>query len=118
VLTEHLATVESELAHLNGVRQQEGDLQASELERLRAENLALVAQLDQPAAAEVNVSLSASAPPTGLAALFDSPRSADLLFHNIFLVFSVLRIRDVYPGSEYIHPGSMVKKIPDPHQRI
>ncbi len=75
MLTEHLATVESELAHLKDVRQQEVDLQASELERLRAENLALVAQLDQPtAAAEANVSMAASAPPTGLAALFDSPR--------------------------------------------
>ncbi len=30
---------------------------------------------------------------------------------------SVLRIRDVYPGSEFIHPpGSRVKKILDPHQ--
>ncbi len=26
----------------------------------------------------------------------------------------VLRIQDVYPGSEYFHPGSWVKKIPDP----
>jgi hypothetical protein len=75
VLTEHLATVESELAHLRDGRQQQVDLQASELERLRAENLALVAQLDQPtAAAEVNVSMAAPAPPSGLAALFDSPR--------------------------------------------
>jgi hypothetical protein len=75
VLTEHLATVESELARLKDVRQQEVDLQAAELERLRAENLALVAQLDQPAAAaEANVSLAASAPPTVLAALFDSSR--------------------------------------------
>ncbi len=71
--------MESELAHLKNVRQQEVDLQAAELERLRAENLALVAHLDQPtAAAEVNVRMAASAPPTGLAALFDSPRSADL----------------------------------------
>ncbi len=40
---------------------------------------------------------------------------------------AVLRIRDVYPGSEFFHrgsririiyPGSRVKKIPDPHQRI
>jgi hypothetical protein len=32
----------------------------------------------------------------------------------------VLRIRDVYPGSEFFHPGSRVEKIPfpDPHQRI
>ncbi len=30
----------------------------------------------------------------------------------------VLRIRDVYPGSEFFRPGSWVKKIPDPHQRI
>jgi hypothetical protein len=30
----------------------------------------------------------------------------------------VLRIRDVYPGSECFHPGSTVKKIPDPHQRF
>jgi hypothetical protein len=30
------------------------------------------------------------------------------------------RERDVYPGSEYSHPGSRVKKIPDqdPHQII
>jgi hypothetical protein len=27
-------------------------------------------------------------------------------------------IRDVYPGSEFFSPGSRVKKIPDPHQRI
>jgi hypothetical protein len=27
---------------------------------------------------------------------------------------SMLRIRDVYPGSEFFHPGSRVKKIPDP----
>jgi hypothetical protein len=29
----------------------------------------------------------------------------------------VLRIRDVYPGSDFFHPGSMVEKIPDldPH---
>jgi hypothetical protein len=27
---------------------------------------------------------------------------------------SVLRIRDVYPGSEFFHPGSRVKKAPDP----
>ncbi len=26
----------------------------------------------------------------------------------------VLRIRDVYPGSEFFHPGSRVKKILDP----
>jgi hypothetical protein len=26
----------------------------------------------------------------------------------------VLRIRDVYHGSEFFHPGSRVKKIPDP----
>ncbi len=26
----------------------------------------------------------------------------------------VLRARDVYPGSEFFHPGSRVKKIPDP----
>jgi hypothetical protein len=33
----------------------------------------------------------------------------------------VLRIRDVYPGSEIILPGSRVEKIPDypdPYQRI
>jgi hypothetical protein len=27
---------------------------------------------------------------------------------------SLLRIPDVYPGSEFFHPGSQVKKIPDP----
>jgi hypothetical protein len=27
---------------------------------------------------------------------------------------AVLRIRDVYPGSEIIYPGSKVKKISDP----
>jgi hypothetical protein len=27
---------------------------------------------------------------------------------------SVLRIREVYPRSEFFHPGSRVKKIPDP----
>jgi hypothetical protein len=27
---------------------------------------------------------------------------------------SVLRIRDVYPGYEFFHPGSQVKNIPDP----
>ncbi len=96
--------MESELAHLRDVRQQEVDLQASELERLRAENLALVAQLDRPAAAEANVSMAAPAPPTGLAALFDSPRSADLLF-DIFLVFSVLRVQDVYCISRIWIPG-------------
>jgi hypothetical protein len=32
--------------------------------------------------------------------------------------FPVLRNRDVYPGFEFFHLGSMVKKIPDPHQRI
>jgi hypothetical protein len=26
----------------------------------------------------------------------------------------VLRFRDVYPGSEFFHPGSRVKKIPGP----
>jgi hypothetical protein len=26
----------------------------------------------------------------------------------------VMRIRDVYPGSEFFHPGSRVKKFPDP----
>jgi hypothetical protein len=30
----------------------------------------------------------------------------------------VLRIRDVYPGSELFHPGSWVKKVPDPRIRI
>jgi hypothetical protein len=36
------------------------------------------------------------------------------------LKYQVLRIRDVYPGSEFFRPGSRVKKIPDPdpHQRI
>jgi hypothetical protein len=36
-------------------------------------------------------------------------------------MFPVLRIRDVYPGSEYFfHPGSRVEKTldPDPYQRI
>jgi hypothetical protein len=27
---------------------------------------------------------------------------------------TVLRIRDVYPGSKFFHPGSRVKKAPDP----
>jgi hypothetical protein len=27
---------------------------------------------------------------------------------------SVLRIRDVYPGSEFFRPGSRVKEAPDP----
>ncbi len=31
---------------------------------------------------------------------------------------SVLRIRDVYPGSAFFHPGSRVKKIPDPRKKI
>jgi hypothetical protein len=31
---------------------------------------------------------------------------------------SVMQIRDVYPRSEFFHPGSRVKNIPDPHQRI
>jgi hypothetical protein len=33
---------------------------------------------------------------------------------------SVLGIRDVYPRSQMriFHPGSRVKKIPDPHQRL
>jgi hypothetical protein len=30
----------------------------------------------------------------------------------------VLRIRDVYPGPEFFHPGFRVKKITDPHQKI
>ncbi len=30
---------------------------------------------------------------------------------------TVLRIRDVYPGSEFFHPGSRVKKIPGPGSR-
>jgi hypothetical protein len=30
----------------------------------------------------------------------------------------MLRIRDFYPESEFFHPGSRVKEIPDPHQRI
>ncbi len=30
----------------------------------------------------------------------------------------MLQIQDVSPGSEFFHPGSRVKKIPDPHQRI
>jgi hypothetical protein len=34
------------------------------------------------------------------------------------MFLAVLRIRDVYPGSEFFHPGSQVKKIPDPHKRI
>ncbi len=33
---------------------------------------------------------------------------------------SVLRVREVFPGFEFFHPGSRVKKIsdPDPHQRL
>jgi hypothetical protein len=36
------------------------------------------------------------------------------------LVFwnTVLLIWDVYPGSEFFHPGSRVKKVPDPGSRI
>ncbi len=30
----------------------------------------------------------------------------------------MLRVRDVYPGSEFFHPGSRVKKILDPGSRI
>ncbi len=30
----------------------------------------------------------------------------------------VLLIRDIYPGSEFFHPGSRVKKVPDPGSRI
>jgi hypothetical protein len=30
------------------------------------------------------------------------------------LIVAVLRIRDVYPGSEFLPPGSGVIKIPDP----
>jgi hypothetical protein len=39
---------------------------------------------------------------------------------SIFEQKSVLRIPDVYPGSEFFYPGPRVKKIPDldPHQRI
>jgi hypothetical protein len=31
---------------------------------------------------------------------------------------AVLRIPDFYPGSEFFHPRSRVKKIPDPHERV
>ncbi len=30
------------------------------------------------------------------------------------MFLAVLRIRDVYPGIEFFHPGSRVKYIPDP----
>ncbi len=42
-------------------------------------------------------------------------RTQNLQWHGFS---SVLRIQDVYPGSEFFHPGSRIKKIPDPHQRI
>jgi hypothetical protein len=29
-----------------------------------------------------------------------------------------MRIRDVYPGSEFFRTGSRAKKIPDPHKKI
>ncbi len=34
---------------------------------------------------------------------------------SLYLVISVLRILDVYPGSDIFHPGSKVDKIPDPY---
>jgi hypothetical protein len=39
---------------------------------------------------------------------------------NSYRIHSVLRIRDVYPGSEFFHPGFRLKEIPDPdpHKRI
>jgi hypothetical protein len=42
-----------------------------------------------------------------------------LMNYGHFLV-SLLRIRDVYPGSEFSYPGSRVENIPDPdpHKRI
>ncbi len=33
---------------------------------------------------------------------------------KIHIISAVVRIRDFYPGSEFFHPGSRVKKIPDP----
>jgi hypothetical protein len=37
------------------------------------------------------------------------------MLYNMFKLYSAeLRIRDVYPGSEFFHPGSRAKKIPDP----
>jgi hypothetical protein len=39
----------------------------------------------------------------------------DLNIYKTFLLWAVLRIRDVYnPESEFVHPGSRVKKILDP----
>ncbi len=48
----------------------------------------------------------------------------NMQFHQVDFSknITVLRIRDVYPGSEFFHPGSRVKKFripdPDPYQRI
>ncbi len=33
-------------------------------------------------------------------------------FSVLFIYLAVLRTRDVYPGSDFFHPGSRVKKIP------
>jgi hypothetical protein len=40
------------------------------------------------------------------------------LYTDFSWACAVLRIRDVYSGSEFFHPVSRAKKIPDPHQRI
>jgi hypothetical protein len=37
---------------------------------------------------------------------------------RLLSLLPVLRIRDVYPGLEFFHFGSKVKKIPDPGSRI
>jgi hypothetical protein len=60
-----------------------------------------------------------------ISALSISLDSTFKLFSNVVLIKvpylrKVLRIRDVYPGSVFFisDPGSMGKKIPDPHQSI
>jgi hypothetical protein len=57
--------------------------------------------------------------------IFPSPSTTGLVYSliNQFLLKHIFCslcgiFSDVYPGSEFLHPGSRVKKIPDPHQRI
>jgi hypothetical protein len=41
--------------------------------------------------------------------------TVNIIFGMLRLQYlAVLRIRDAYPGSEFFHPRSRVKKIPDP----
>jgi hypothetical protein len=37
-----------------------------------------------------------------------------IILLSLLICEPLLRIRDVYPGSEFFYPGSGVKKIPDP----